>query len=137
MGPIGLTVSCVGMGLVSCSGARHTIEFPHKTLEHNLAAPLRPRLHSTPWTSQSSEKQTRKSGICLTATRSCFQQEALLNHRADRRVCIYSLVTRHGPSKKNKKQKRKKPWALIRMSRMPVQLAQIAWTRAGRMKTRR
>ena len=63
------------MGLVSCSGARHAIEFPI-SLEGNLAGPCRAGPRLTPQTSQSSENGQDRVGFrpllfCLLLTETC------------------------------------------------------------------
>lgn len=76
------------MGLVSCSGARHAIEFPIR-LEGNLAGSCRAGPCLTPQTSQSSENRQhlgfRSLPLCLLLTATC---NVFLVY------CIYSNVLR-------------------------------------------
>lgn len=76
------------MGLVSCSGARHAIEFPIR-LEGNLAGSCRAGPCLTPQTSQSSENRQhlgfRSLPLCLLLTATC---NVFLVH------CVYSKVHR-------------------------------------------
>lgn len=60
--PICLLPSSVWMGLVSCSGARHAIEFPI-SLEGNLTGLCRAGPCLTPQTSQSSENGQEHLGF--------------------------------------------------------------------------